>query len=197
MPVGLAGTAVVGGTASVLGGGKFANGALTASFGYLFNELMHSAAEARAKYGKGTVGHHWVPFGSTTGDLDISPEARAFWGQSTNGMSLPDSVHLPQHGAYNAAVRSELLSWSAQNNIDLATMSVDDAKRFSLHVQSSSHPDIARIVGRINTYHSMPSTSRSLYRGLSAVGASGLVELFYPSPMRAPQCAINPNIAGC
>jgi hypothetical protein len=158
---------------------------------------MHSAAEARAKYGKGTVGHHWVPFGSTTGDLDISPEARAFWGQSTNGMSLPDSVHLPQHGAYNAAVRSELLSWSAQNNIDLATMSADDAKRFSLHVQSSSHPDIARIVGRINTYHSMPSTSRSLYRGLSAVGATGLVDLFYPSPMRAPQCAINPNIAGC
>jgi hypothetical protein len=31
---------VVGGTASVLGGGKFANGAQTAAFGYLFNELQ-------------------------------------------------------------------------------------------------------------------------------------------------------------
>jgi hypothetical protein len=120
---------VAGGVGSAIAGGKFEKGAATAAFGYLFNELMHSAAEARAKYGKGTVGHHWVPFGSTTGDLDISPEARAFWGQSTNGMSLPDSVHLPQHGAYSAAVRSELLSWSAQNNIDLATMSGRDHKK--------------------------------------------------------------------
>jgi len=32
---------VVGGTASVLGGGKFANGATTAAFGYLFNEMLH------------------------------------------------------------------------------------------------------------------------------------------------------------
>ena len=35
--------AVIGGTASVLGGGKFANGAQTAAFGYLFNCLMHEA----------------------------------------------------------------------------------------------------------------------------------------------------------
>lgn len=34
-------SAVIGGTASVLGGGKFANGAQTASFGYLFNYCMH------------------------------------------------------------------------------------------------------------------------------------------------------------
>lgn len=33
---------VAGGTASVLGGGKFANGAQTAAFGYLFNYCMHS-----------------------------------------------------------------------------------------------------------------------------------------------------------
>ena len=32
---------VVGGTASVLGGGKFGNGAVTAAFGYLYNHLMH------------------------------------------------------------------------------------------------------------------------------------------------------------
>jgi len=32
---------VVGGTASVLGGGKFANGATTAAFGYLFNQMMN------------------------------------------------------------------------------------------------------------------------------------------------------------
>jgi hypothetical protein len=186
----------IGGTASTLGGGKFGNGAVTAAFGYLFNEVQHSAAEARAKYGKGTVGHHWVPFGSTT-DLDISPEARAFWGQSTNGMSLPDSVHLPQHGAYNTAVRAELLDWSAKNNVDLATMSADDAKRFTLHVQGSQHPDIARIVGRVNHYHGMSVSTRSAYRFASSLGLVGAAEAFYPSPMRAPQCQISPSTPGC
>lgn len=34
-------TTVVGGTASVIGGGKFANGAAQAAFGYLFNSLAH------------------------------------------------------------------------------------------------------------------------------------------------------------
>ncbi|MBI1905708.1 MAG: hypothetical protein HYS20_05620 [Rhodocyclales bacterium] len=43
--------AVIGGTASVIGGGKFANGAYTASFGYLFNQLQHPAAP-RAIYGE-------------------------------------------------------------------------------------------------------------------------------------------------
>jgi hypothetical protein len=36
---GLVITAAVGGTASVIGGGKFANGAVTAGYGYLFNEV--------------------------------------------------------------------------------------------------------------------------------------------------------------
>ncbi|MDD5330561.1 MAG: hypothetical protein PHX38_11175, partial [Sulfuricella sp.] len=40
----LAYVTVVGGTASVLGGGKFENGATTAAFGYLFNYLSHSRA---------------------------------------------------------------------------------------------------------------------------------------------------------
>ncbi|MES2356514.1 MAG: FG-GAP-like repeat-containing protein [Pseudomonadota bacterium] len=33
---------VLGGTASVIGGGKFENGAVTAAYGYLFNELQHA-----------------------------------------------------------------------------------------------------------------------------------------------------------
>ncbi|TDK59545.1 RHS repeat domain-containing protein, partial [Sapientia aquatica] len=36
-------SAMVGGTASVIGGGKFANGAITAAAGYLFNQLAHSS----------------------------------------------------------------------------------------------------------------------------------------------------------
>lgn len=49
MPHGLQGNQVyefayvstVGGTASIIGGGKFANGAQTAAFGYMFNYLAH------------------------------------------------------------------------------------------------------------------------------------------------------------
>jgi RHS repeat-associated protein len=40
--------AIAGGTASVLGGGKFVNGALTAGFGYLFNHAAHAVATAGA-----------------------------------------------------------------------------------------------------------------------------------------------------
>jgi RHS repeat-associated protein len=39
---GTAKSAILGGAGSVLGGGKFANGAVTGAFGYLFNRLLHS-----------------------------------------------------------------------------------------------------------------------------------------------------------
>ncbi|MDD4928798.1 MAG: hypothetical protein PHP85_05920 [Gallionella sp.] len=41
---GVVARAVLGGTASVIGGGKFANGAMTGAYGYLFNKLAHSQA---------------------------------------------------------------------------------------------------------------------------------------------------------
>ncbi len=41
IPAQFAVTTVVGGTVSVIGGGKFANGAAQAGFGYLFNECAH------------------------------------------------------------------------------------------------------------------------------------------------------------
>jgi hypothetical protein len=51
-------TVVAGGAGSVLAGGKFENGATTAAFGYLFNELMSGATAAdrqrRAGYGSTT-----------------------------------------------------------------------------------------------------------------------------------------------
>jgi hypothetical protein len=37
--------AAIGGLASVAGGGKFGNGAVTAAFGYLFNDALHDEAE--------------------------------------------------------------------------------------------------------------------------------------------------------
>ena len=47
---GLVATTVIGGTASAIGGGNFANGAVTAAFGYLFNAAA-----------SGIFRHHWVP----------------------------------------------------------------------------------------------------------------------------------------
>jgi len=49
---------VIGGTASALGGGRFANGAQTGAFSYLFNELLHSGyggteEDRRARSGYG------------------------------------------------------------------------------------------------------------------------------------------------
>ncbi len=41
--------AVVGGTASVLGGGKFANGATTASFSYLFGEAARNSQKPESR----------------------------------------------------------------------------------------------------------------------------------------------------
>ncbi|BEV16230.1 type IV secretion protein Rhs [Herbaspirillum sp. DW155] len=41
--------AVIGGTGSALSGGKFGNGAVTASFGYLFNQLKHNGQDPNAR----------------------------------------------------------------------------------------------------------------------------------------------------
>jgi hypothetical protein len=48
---GLVASSVVGGIASVAGGGKFGNGAVTAAFGYLFNAEQHADREARPPAG--------------------------------------------------------------------------------------------------------------------------------------------------
>lgn len=47
--IGVAIHAVVGGTAAELGGGKFANGAQTGAFSYLFNECLHTNMCSRGR----------------------------------------------------------------------------------------------------------------------------------------------------
>jgi len=57
----------IGGTASVLGGGKFTNGAVTAAYGYLFNQAAHAQAE-QARNGLYTVpGNYRSALGMTFG----------------------------------------------------------------------------------------------------------------------------------
>lgn len=43
---------VAGGTASVITGGKFANGAVLGAYGYLFNEAVHAVTNQRSKLGR-------------------------------------------------------------------------------------------------------------------------------------------------
>jgi hypothetical protein len=45
----------IGGFASVAGGGKFADGAVTAAFGYLFNQLAHQGPVSAFRSGNDTV----------------------------------------------------------------------------------------------------------------------------------------------
>ncbi|WP_294031886.1 hypothetical protein [Thiolapillus sp.] len=44
---GAAASAIIGGTASTLSGGKFANGALSGAFGYLYNQAAHNYSECQ------------------------------------------------------------------------------------------------------------------------------------------------------
>ena len=76
----------VGGLASIAGGGKFGNGAVTAAFGYLFNELavlcvraldlmsilagdlMHAARSTAARlFGSSTLSTRWGVDGTGSG----------------------------------------------------------------------------------------------------------------------------------
>jgi RHS repeat-associated protein len=50
---------VAGGTASALGGGKFENGATTAAFAYLFNELAHQTSKLQRGYADKTTKYRY------------------------------------------------------------------------------------------------------------------------------------------
>jgi hypothetical protein len=59
---GLAGTTIVGGTVSEIGGGKFANGACNAAFQHMFNQWSQSFAEAMARgFGVNLSGPQMTP----------------------------------------------------------------------------------------------------------------------------------------
>ena len=74
--------AIAGGTASVIGGGKFANGAMSGAFIMLFNELantypsrdkMKSLSLSGWKYGKNGLYRTWIVNGVDTGNSQYAP----------------------------------------------------------------------------------------------------------------------------
>ncbi len=80
------GAAVVGGTASMLAGGKFANGAMSAAFSYLFNDLAGHRLTGDARYSRikaGLASGHYRYFG----DPLITQELGDEWGNNLVGTS--------------------------------------------------------------------------------------------------------------
>jgi RHS repeat-associated protein len=67
---------VVGGTASVLGGGKFSNGAITAAMGYIFNYLghVHSSMSADSMRGAGGGPLDSLVFGEVVAAVDLGTQ---------------------------------------------------------------------------------------------------------------------------
>ncbi|KNZ32896.1 MAG: hypothetical protein AD742_09335 [Methylibium sp. NZG] len=109
-------TALAGGTASVIGGGKFANGAFQAGFGYLFNEaatrrrsnFMYTGDEGglrtRNERGPDVEQVLWEEWRSTTN-----------W-ESGSSYSLADALRLPKwiDLSYSSADRTSVLSQRVQ-----------------------------------------------------------------------------------
>jgi hypothetical protein len=184
---------IAGGTTSAITGGKFATGAQTAAFGYLFNELMHSAKEARAKYAGNSRGHHRVPFGATTG-VDISSEARAAWGLATNGEVLPRDVHT-FHPEYTSAVRAELTAFADARGIDLAKMTAAEANEFVQHVRTVDNPHIRPLVARVDGYMERISRftggQRIIYRAAVWMGLAATAEQMIS--VNTAACQANPD----
>ena len=95
---------IVGGTAAKLGGGKFANGAGTAAFGYLFNEAAHyresSAAGDRWTYLKNSAlrvfgAENVLVIGEGMDDrvIPYAKERGADWYVPTKGLSYEESLN--------------------------------------------------------------------------------------------------------
>ena len=91
--------AVVGGTASVLGGGKFENGAVTAAFGYMFNTFTEEMA-ARRQVNSVCDGGPWQ--GCSDANAQLKKESRWQALQSSVG---PDEIALAGVGLVAGSIR--------------------------------------------------------------------------------------------
>jgi hypothetical protein len=76
-------SAVVGGVASVAAGGKFANGAITAAFGYLFNQAMKHTYDAQVT--TDALHYHHRPSDVGTYSYPAAGDPRPHGGQRRSG----------------------------------------------------------------------------------------------------------------
>lgn len=159
-------TAVAGGTASVIGGGKFANGAFQAGFGYLFNHVMSKAATR--EFFSLSRGHH--PFAAQWGAeyrAYISDDAIAFLGASTMGAEVRWEGDHPNkypgengaHREYNEHTgRRAVLDFFERNGVsaerpltlDQARQLDTELRRLEFNREMQKYIDVQRARGRFN-----------------------------------------------
>jgi RHS repeat-associated protein len=107
---------VVGGTASVLGGGKFSNGATTSAYGYLFNQMAHADRLSRWAQANG-----WIDDQGRTIDSSIAIRNSAYELADTTSTVL----------AYGAAgCAASVVCLPAAPGVAAAGVGVDVVKNF-------------------------------------------------------------------
>jgi hypothetical protein len=74
-------TSIAGGVGSTIAGGKFENGAVTAAFGYLFNELLHQSSKIQQGYAsrqtKWAYDNGWIDASENSIDTSIQDRQMA------------------------------------------------------------------------------------------------------------------------
>jgi RHS repeat-associated protein len=145
-------TAVVGGTASVIGGGKFSNGAMTAAYGWIYNYMESEIVSAY----RGHAGHHrmtkqWAKANrnNMTGDaLDYASSKSNIggdlsWGKGSKNEHQNDAAHRQYQIDLDRETQRMFPDRSPSNKLTL-----NDVKR--LDDQMKNHPynkkmeDVAR-----------------------------------------------------
>jgi RHS repeat-associated protein len=106
--------ATAGGLASVAGGGKFANGAITGAFGYMFNDAMHNCSAQCGPNGADLVNTDptspWLEIGAALGPIGrlfrtISAAYDTFVADRLQGLP-PDGVTPPAEGPFTVGPAS-------------------------------------------------------------------------------------------
>lgn len=160
-------TMIAGGTASVVGGGKFSNGAAQAGFAYLFNQLATQRVLTRN-------GHHIVPdevvrkLGITSTDAlkaFDSNDARIPVENHNGARPSPNTV---SHAQYNKLSLDEGKKWLEKNKIDPSKMTADQARDMVRHFKTSA-PDAIRQFNQVQYSRALDQAiRRAWYRNPGA-----------------------------
>jgi RHS repeat-associated protein len=160
---GTAKASILGGIGSVFGGGKFANGAVTGAFGYLFNEASHRTEDAVAFLGYdqkqlGEVAYHlkWV-YDINAG---IGPDATSFWADPSAG---------PERSMYARLLAGR----SSDFDIQFFRHEVAEASLVRARGGYTADLDTARIV------------QTNAHRDVLKMYDNSSVDLYHPSVVRA------------
>jgi hypothetical protein len=125
---GVIGASVTGGIGSVLGGGKFANGAVTGAFGYLFNEMGNDIQRGYSSDRAVTLGEADM-LRSEFPNIDVG-SIRITYDQSGGAAYTPsDTLHFPEtafgcqdfsscgDGMFGWFVHEGTHAWQSQNGV--------------------------------------------------------------------------------